>query len=178
MAVRKKSEIIHLRVDPVCKLLLEGMANVEQITATRVIERLITQAAGKIAIEEVDYVIDASVLNNGTLTLKDAIEMAFNSREPLLTKLRLYYLAYEVLTFRDKEITAAIILNHDLFGGQEDIFAAVEEMINEEGLSVIPRISLEKIRSHMDSLESFAEFKEKNQTLRVSYKEYLKISGL
>ncbi|MFT2188337.1 MULTISPECIES: hypothetical protein [Pseudomonas] len=178
MAVRKKSEIIHLRVDPVCKLLLESIANVEGVTATRVIERLITQAAGEIKIEEVDYLINESVLEHGELTLKDAIKMAYCSGEPLLTKLRLHYLAYEVLTARDKEITKAIVLNIDLFGGQDNIFTAEENLVSEDGFSVVPCVSLESIRLHMASLENYAEFKEKNPNLRVRYKEYLKISGL
>lgn len=175
MAVRKKSETIHLRVQPLSKLFLEGLANIDKTTSTRIIENLILEAA-KAQTVDVDDVISDDCLENEVLTLNNALEMAFDSRHPILTKLRINYLACDALSFKDKMITLSIIINPELFSGDEAIFSESEGIIKPDDFSEIPRVSLNKIETHTDSLEKFAEFREKNPMLKIKYKAFLKLA--
>jgi len=176
MAIRKKSEIIHLRVEPQSKLLLEGLANLGNTTATRTIERLLMEAAENTQVSEIEDAISESVLTNGGLTLKAALELAAADRDPIIIKLRLSYLANDALNTADQFITMAITSSKNLFSGDEEIFTKAEGILKSEEFDSVPRIDTEKIAASMDLLESYAEFRIKNPNIMMSYKEYLKAS--
>lgn len=174
MAIRKKSEIIHLRVEPQSKLLLEALANLGKTTATRTVERLIMEAAESTQVADIEDSISESVLTNGGLTLKAALDLAIVDRDPMILKLRLSYLANDVLNPTDKLITLAIISSRNLFSGDEEIFTEAEGILKKEELNSFPRVDLDKISASMDLLQSYADFRIKNPQVMFSYKEYLK----
>ncbi|WP_025128579.1 hypothetical protein [Pseudomonas sp. PH1b] len=176
MAIRKKSEIIHLRVEPQSKLLLEGLANLGNTTATRTIERLLMEAAESTQVAETEVAVSESVFTNGGLTLKAALELALVDRNPIIIKLRLSYLANDALNTADQFITLAIISSKTLFGGEEEIFTKAEGILKIEEFDSVPRVDTDKIAANMDFLESYADFRIKNPSIMMSYKEYLKAS--
>lgn len=176
MAIRKKSEIIHLRVEPQSKFILEGLANLGGTTATRVIERLLLEASEIAQVMDIEESIDDSILADGKLTLREAIDLALVDKDQIITKLRISYLANDALSVADKFITLAIISSLDIFGGEIEIFARSENIIKEEDFNSIPRVDVEKIHEHMKSLTKFAEFRVKNPNIFMSYKEYLRVA--
>lgn len=178
MAVRKKSETIHLRVQPISKLLLEGLANAANTTSTRIIEDLILGAAEKTEVVDTENKIDDRLKKNGKLSVRDALTIAHQPSEPILTKLRTYYLAADALSLREIDIVITILHHPDLFSGDKEIFSAKEKIIKEEYFHEVPTVSLEKIAERMSSLESFAAFKEKNPKLKTKYSEFLKMTEL
>jgi len=177
MAVRKKSETIHLRVDPLSKFLLEGLASITKTTSTRVIEELILNAARAEVIDDVDIILSEELLKNGVLTLDIALRLSLDSRHPIYTKLRTYYLAVDALNFKDHIIARSIILHPKLFSGQDYIFHESEQIIKAEDFSEVPRVNLEKIQRHMDDLNKFAEFCEKNPKLKIKYEAFLELTA-
>ncbi|EPA7430578.1 TPA: hypothetical protein VDT85_005694 [Pseudomonas aeruginosa] len=174
MAVRKKSETIHLRVQPLSKLLLEGLANVANTTSTRIIEDLILEAAKEAKVVDVNDIIDDRLLKNGKLSLIDALTAAYHP-EPILTKLRIYYLADDALSYREEVIARSILDHPEFFSGDQEVFSAKEKIIKEKYFHEVPRISLERIAESINLLESFAAFKEKNPKLITVYREFLKM---
>lgn len=176
MAIRKKSEIIHLRVEPQSKLMLEGLANLSGTTATRVIERLLLEASEIAQVMDVEDSIDDSVLTGGKLTLREAIGLALVDQDPIITKLRISYLANDALSLTDQFITIAIISSPELFEGVVEIFAKSEKIIKTKELNNIPSVDLKKINSHMKSLIDFANFRIKNTNIAMSYNEYSKFA--
>lgn len=177
MANRKKSEVIHLRVEPIYKLLLESMANYSSTTGTKIIERLILEESKKTYSADVNDVIAHEVGTGVEMSVLEIVKFALRPQDPaLLTKLRMFYIDLEMLSPKDKTITIEIIKNKDLFEGSEKIFLDDEQIIRTGPYSNIPTVDLEKIAAHMEQLEKFADFKEKNPTLKIEYKEFIKIS--
>lgn len=177
MAVRKKSETIHLRVKPISKALLEGLANSTGKTSTQVIEDLITSAAEEFVITDVEAMIDEDTLEDGLLNLKAALISAHYPDEPILTKLRTYYIAGDALSVRDKIIASTILKYKSYFSGNTSIFSVSDGFINRDHLSDIPKIDLNEISRRMPSLEEFAAFREKNPNWTSSYESFLKMTG-
>ena len=179
MVSRKKSEIIHIRVQPNFKVLLEGLANLGGVTSTKIIEQLIVKSAQKTYIPDIDVIISGDFLKDGKLTLADAVETTFLEGEPVLTKLRMYYLASDALSRKDQIVCAAVVNkeNGDLFFGEDEIFYRSEGVIEPQELSGIPTVSVAKINDHLNSLEEFAEFREKNPRIKIAYIDFLKMSG-
>lgn len=179
MVSRKKSEIIHIRVQPSFKALLEGLANLGGVTSTKIIEQLIVRSAQKTYIPDIDVVISGDFLKNGKLTLADAVETAFLEGEPVLTMLRMYYLASDALSRKEQIVCAAVLdqKNSSLFSGEDEIFHHSEGVVESKELSGIPIVSVGKINEHLNSLEEFAEFREKNPRIKIAYIDFLKMSG-
>lgn len=177
MAVRKKSETIHLRVKPISKALLEGLANSSGKTSTQIIEDLITEAAEKFVIDDLEERINTDVLDNGQLTLKAALESAHCPDEPVLTKLRTYYIAGDALSPRDKKVVSAILQSKEFFAGETEIFSVEDEIIRSDRISDTPKIDLNEISKRMPSLEEFAVFREKNANFKSTYEAFLKMIG-
>lgn len=175
MAVRKKSETIHLRVNPISKALLEGLANINGKTATQIIEDLITEAAEKTIINEfeIDEYIYEGTFENKIIDLKSALFAVQHPSEPIITKLRTYYIAPEALSSRDRTITMTILQHPQLFGGKAKIFKSVENLIDNEYINDIPDIDLKKIADRMDSLENYSVFKEKQPSWKSTYEMFL-----
>lgn len=175
MAVRKKSETIHLRVSPISKALLEGLANINGKTATQIIEDLITEAAEKTVINEVevDEYVNEAAFPNKRMDLKNTLVAIQHSSEPIITKLRTYFIAMEVLSSRDQTIARTILQHPQYFGGKTKIFKSVENLIQKEYIDEIPDVDLKKIAERMDSLESFSAFKEKKPSWKSTYEMFL-----
>lgn len=179
MAIRKKSETIHLRVKPTSKAFLEGLSNSADKTATQVIEELIAEAASKVLIKEIGPHIDKRALVQGKLTLENAIIAAHYPDEPLLTKLRTFYIASEALDSRDRTIAEVILLNNlEEFSGTTKIFTATDGIISRKYLANFPSVSLEKIHAKMDLLEEFAKFRETNPGWKSDFNFFLKMVGV
>lgn len=173
MAIRKKSETIHLRVEPISKALLEGLANSTGKTATQIVEGLVLEAAEKRLIENVEGFINKGALKNGKLDLKTALVSAHVDRDVTLTKLRTFYIAKEALSSRDIIIVSTIIEHEDLFFGVDEIFADDDELIDPDFISKTPKLNISKISNKMSLLEDYAEFREKNPNLKSTYKNFL-----
>jgi|GEM_PF-3045990 len=177
MAVRKKSETIHLRVKPISKALLEGLANSTGKTSTQIIENLITEAAAKHVIEDTEDFINTRSLSDGRLDLETALESAHVDHDLVLTKLRTFYIAKEALSSRDKIIASTIINSNNLFSGNSEIFSIEDEIVNPDFISKTPKLDLNEIARRMPSLEEFAVFREKNPNWRSTYDAFLKMIG-
>lgn len=175
MAIRKKSETIHLRVNPISKALLEGLANINGQTATQIIEDLITEAAEKTILNdvEVDVYINEAAFPNKIIDLKSALFAVQHSSDPIITKLRTYFMAPAALSSRDKTIAMTILQYPQFFGGKTKIFKSVESLIDKEFINEIPDIDLKKIADRMDSLEGYSVFKEKKPSWKSTYEMFL-----
>lgn len=180
MVVRKKVETIHLRVSATSKACLEGLANVMGKTSTRVLEELIAEAAEKCVVEGIDATIDVNLYSDGEWTLQKALQLAHIPEEPILKKLRTYFLADEALSRKDCILLEAILWSPDVFSGDTDIFLESERIfknpVMEHPHDVRAfKIDLDEINRQMSSLEEFAEFRLKNKSVSPSYVEYLRM---
>lgn len=173
MAGRKKSETIHLRVSPISKALLEGLANVSGKTSTQIIEELITEAAEKTPLTDVHNCLNISAFPNNELNVKNAITAAQHSSEQILTKLRAYFIANDTLNVRDKVVTSTILTHPQFFAGKTKIFTKSEKIIDPGLYEAVQDIDLKEISKRMESLESFSAFKEKNPNWKSTYEMFL-----
>lgn len=177
MAIRKKSETIHLRVDPISKALLEGLANFGATTSTQIIQDLISEAADRAVISDVEDMIDDSILEAGELRLKTALLAAQYPGNATLTKLRTYYIAHEALNSRDATIASTILNSKNIFTGETPIFSTSDQFIKKEVLHQLPKINLEEVSKRTASLEEFALFVEKNPKRTSNYTAFLAMIG-
>jgi uncharacterized protein (DUF1778 family) len=179
MAVRKKSETIHLRVSPISKALLESLASLNHKTSTQIIEDLIAESAEKTILSEfrVDSYINRAAFENKTIDLKTLISAVQHPTEPVITKFRLYFIAPNALSSRDYVVYNTILLCSELFKGNTKIFESVENLMLKEFIGEVPDVDLAKINAHMESLDGFAAFKEKNPNLKSTYKIFLEMTG-
>jgi hypothetical protein len=175
MAVRKKVETIHLRVSSTSKACLEGLANAAGNTSTRVLEELIAEAATKLEIQGVDSAVDERLWVNGDWTLLKAMQLAQVPDDPILKKLRLYFLADEAVSLKDRYFVEAILWSSDLFSGDTDIFLDSERVITNADDHRIFKVDLDAINRQMSSLEDYAEFRFKNKSVSPSFREYMKM---
>jgi len=175
MAVRKKVETIHLRVSAISKACLEGLANAVGKTSTRVLEDLIAEAAAKFEIQDVDSSVDDRFWGSGDWTLLEAMQLAHVSDDPVLRKMRLYFLADEAMSQKDRFLVGAILWSPDLFSGDTDIFLDSEQVLTEEDDPRLLKVDLDKINRQMSSLEDYAEFRVKNKSVAPKYTDYLKM---
>ena len=177
MAIRKKTETIHLRVEPITKAYLEALGNASGKTSTQVLEDLLKDAAAKFIVDGVGECVDCDALKNGNLDLKTAVDSALVDHDVILTKLRTFYIAKEALSTRDEIIADAIIASEELFFGQSEIFAIDEKIVKSDFVSKTPKLNLHEISRRMRSLEDFGAFREKNPNWRSTYQEFLKMTG-
>lgn len=177
MAVRKKSEAIHFRVSPMFKAYLEGAANAIGKTSTQMVEDSVTDVADKICIEPPDLHVNPDFLGeDGRLQLRVVLTAAYFPGEPILTKLRTYYIADIALSDRDKTIARTIIKYPNYFSGETKIFSVSDRIISEVYIQSYPSIDLDRISKSMPSLEAYAAFGEKNPKIKLSYEAFLKIT--
>ncbi len=177
MAIRKKTETIHLRVEPITKAYLEALGNAYGKTSTQVLEELLKDAAAKFSVEGVGECVDRGALKNNKLDLKTAVDSAHVDHDVILTKLRAFYIAKEALSARDKIIASAIIESDGLFFGQSEIFEIGDKIVKPDFISKTPKLNLHEVSRRMRSLEAFGAFREKNPNWRSTYQEYLKMTG-
>lgn len=170
MAVRKKAETIHLRVSATSKACLEGLANARGTTSTRVLEDLIAEAA-RSCVAYVDGAVDDR-FSGENWTLLKALQLAQIPEEPILKKLRTYFLADRALSPKDSFLVEAILWSPDSFSGETDIFLESERVITNPDEHRIFKVDLDAIRRLMPSLEDYAEFRLKNKQVSPSYREY------
>lgn len=176
MAIRKKSETIHLRVSPLSKGLLEGLASITGKTATQIIEDLIAEASEKITIDEFDEYVNTAAFQKEEIDLKSVLVAVQHPTEPIITKLRMYFVAMEVLSSRDRIILKTILMHPQFFSGKTKIFKSVENLIHKEFMNEVPDVDLNKIAERMDSLESFSVFKEKKPSWKSTYEMFLEMT--
>lgn len=171
MAVRKKAETIHLRVSATSKACLEGLANAMGKTATRVLEDLIAEAADSLQ-ADADIAVDDR-FSGRDWTLLKALQLAQIPDEPILKKLRTYFLADGALSPKDKFLVEAILWSPDSFSGDTDIFLESEGVIINPDDHRVFKVDLDAINRLMPSLEDYAEFRLKNKPVSPSYREYM-----
>jgi hypothetical protein len=177
MAIRKKTESIHLRVEPTTKAYLEALGNATGKTSTQVLEGLLEDAAARFVIGDTGEYINSASLKNNKLDLKTALDAAFVDRDVMFTKLRTFYLAKEALSLRDRYIMSAIVDSIDMFLGKDEIFAEDDEIIKQYFISEAPKLDSQVILKRMSSLEEYGDFREKNPNLKSTYREFLKMTG-
>ena len=175
MAVRKKVETIHLRVSANSKACLEGLANANKKTSTRVLEDLIAEAAAEFQVQGVDAAVDERFWSGGSWTLLKALQLAHVPDEPILKKLRTYFLAEEALSPKDYILVEAILWSSDFFSGDTDIFLESEGVITNPDEHRIFKVDLDAISRQMSSLEDYAEFRLKNKAVAPKYVDYLRM---
>ncbi|HDS1803209.1 TPA: hypothetical protein QEM76_005984 [Pseudomonas putida] len=171
MAVRKKAETIHLRVSAISKACLEGLANAMGKTSTRVLEDLIAEAAES-CVADADGAVDER-FSGEDWTLLKALKLAQIPDEPILKKLRTYFLADRALSPKDKFLVEAILWSPDSFSGETDIFLESEGVIKNPDEYRVFKVDLNAINNMMPSLEDYAEFRFKNKLVSPSYREYM-----
>jgi uncharacterized protein (DUF1778 family) len=177
MAVRKKSDSINFRVSPMFKAYLEGAANAIGKTSTQMVEDSVTDVADKICIDMPYLEINPDFLaKDGSLQLRVALEAAYFPGEPVLTKLRTYYIADIALNARDKIISRTIIESTNCFAGETKIFSVSDRIIAKVYIPHYPTIDLDRISKSMPSLEAFAAFREKNSKIKLSYEAFLEMT--
>ncbi|WP_339528560.1 hypothetical protein [Pseudomonas mucidolens] len=177
MAVRKKSETINLRVSPESKNLLEGMSNVLGKTATQIIEELIAVAAKSVQLKKLGDIVDTESLEGGGLDLPTVVEVAYVEGEPILTKLRMFYIAPSAVGERDKLIVSAIVESLDMFSGPSELFADEEIPLKSNFGSMTPKLDLNKIHNKWEVLEEYAVFRGKNKSLNSTFSAFLKLTN-
>lgn len=175
MAVRKKVETIHLRVSAISKACLEGLANANGKTSTRVLEELIAEAATKFEVQRTDSSVSERFWANGDWTLLKALQLAQVPDDPILKKMRTYFLADEALSPKDRFFVEAILWSPDLFSGDTDVFLDSEQVLTELDDPRLLKVDLDAINREMASLEDYAEFRQKNKSVTPKYKDYLKM---
>lgn len=175
MTVRKKAETIHLRVSAASKACLEGLANVMSKTSTRVLEDLIAEAAERVRAHP-DSVVDDRFTGEDWTLLK-ALDLAQTPEEPILKKLRTYFLADGALSPKDECIIEAILWSPKFFG-EKDVFLDSERVLkksvsqNSDDKRNL-KVDLDEIVRNMPSLEAYAEFRMKNKSVAPKYAEYI-----
>lgn len=178
MAIRKKSETIHLRVSSISKACLEGLGNAMGKTSTRVLEDLIAEAAAKFKIEGVDDAVDHRYWLGGDWTLLKALQLAHVPDDPILKKLRTFFLADEALSPKDYILVEGILWSPDTFSGDTEIFLESEGVLKiEENPDDIRayKVDLNEISRQMPLLEDFAEFRLKNKLGVLRYEDYVRM---
>nr|WP_279153524.1 hypothetical protein [Pseudomonas mosselii] len=176
MAVRKKSETIHLRVSPFSKLLLEGLASASKRTSTQVIEDLLLDAAQKLEVNN-DGVISSDVLDIPRLDLHTAVSLAYVEGQPLLTKLRQWHLADTTLSQHDFRIISEIVLNRSYFDGDTILFPEGDKLLAPEEVPSIEKVNLEKIESNWPMLEAYVKFRDSNPKWKPNFKAFVEMTG-
>lgn len=176
MAVRKKSETINLRVSPVSKNLLEGMSSVLGKTATQIIEELIAAAAKSVQLKKLGDIVDTESLKGEGLDLPTVVEVAYVEGDPVLTKLRMFYIAPSAVSERDKIIISAIIESLDIFSGSSELFADEDIPLKSNFRSMTPMLDLYKINNKWEILEEYAIFRGKNKSLNSTFSAFLKLT--
>lgn len=180
---RKKTETISLRVNPIAKNLLEGISASEGKTATEIVEKLIADAAKQMLVDKLGVAAGPGFTDIHDMDLYTVICSAYVENDPVLTKLRIFYLAPELVTDRDKSIISTILDSPDIFAGKDPIYN-VEDRSSTESQAYnifvkqgIPELDLKRIRDGWESLEEYVIFKSKNKNLNSSFAAYLKLTG-
>lgn len=171
----KKVEAIHLRVSATSKAYLEGVANAMGKTSTRVVEDLVIAAAANLIITGIDDAVMDGPASDGEWTLLKALTLAHIPGEPLLSKVRTYFLADEALTRKDRIFVEAILWSPEFFSGETEIFRKSENILTKPDGHRLFKVNLDAVREHISSLDSYAAFRVKNEQIAPSYKEYLKM---
>lgn len=176
MVVRKKTETIHLRVSGTAKASLEGLATGSGKTATRILEDLIAKEAALTPVAECDGGV-GSLFNLGEYSLLVAINEILKFDDPILKMLRAEFFAAEILNKKDRVIVRTILRSAELFSGGDDIFPDHKHVLDEEVYLRFPRLNLKTVAQHMSTLESFADFRIKNEQLNIDYQSYMKMTS-
>lgn len=177
MAARKKTETINLRVSSISKNLLEGMSNFLGKTSTQVVEDLLGVAAKEVEIRELGEIIDTNRLDNQSLDLPAVVAAAHVDDDPVLTKLRTFYIAPCVVSARDKLVISTVLESIDMFSGQDELFFEEDIPLKSNFRSLVPMLNLQKINSDWPILEEFILFRSKNKNLNPSFSAFLKLTG-
>jgi hypothetical protein len=180
---RKKTETISLRVNPLAKNLLEGISAFRGETATEIVEKLITDAAKQMLVDKLGAAAGPGFTHIHDMDLYTVICSAYVENDPVLTRLRIFYLAPELVTDRDKSIISTILDSPDIFSGKdliynvEDPSSTESQAYNKFVKQEIPELDLKSIRDRWESLEEYVLFKSKNKNLNSSFAAYLKLTG-
>lgn len=177
MAVRKKTETINLRVSSVSKSLLEGMSNFLGKTATQVVEDLLAVAAKDVELRKLGEIVDADRLDNQSLDLPAVVAAAHVDDDPILTKLRTFYIAPCLVSARDKLVISTILESIDMFSGKDELFFEEDIPLKSNFRSLTPMLNLGKVNSDWPILEEFILFRSKNKNLNSSFPAFLKLTG-
>lgn len=179
---RKKTETISLRVNPVAKHLLEGMSAFQGKTATEIVEDLIADAAMRVQVDKLgDVVAD---FRDVVMDLYTIVHALYVENDPILTKLRIFFVAPTLVTERDKVIISTILDSIETFEGDDQLFDIKDESSRKQhsnlevaNSSSTPRVDLEKIRANWEFLEEYVLFRTKNKNLNLSFPAFLSMRG-
>jgi hypothetical protein len=171
----KKVEAIHLRVSATSKACLEAVSNAMGKNSTRVVEDLVAEAAARFEIQGVDSAVADHFWSGGGWTLLKALQLAHVPNEPILKKLRTYFLADEALSRKDYVLMEAILWSPDMFSGETEIFLESEGVIENPDEHRAFKVDLDEINRQMPSLQDYAGFRLKNKQISPSYRDYLKM---
>lgn len=175
MAIRKKSETIHLRVSPQSKLFLEGLANATKRTSTQVIEDLLADAAKNLVVEN-EGSIALGAYDEEELDLQTATSLAYVEGQPLLTKLRIWHLTPKLLTLLDYRIISAIVINRQYFEGEVTVFPEQQKLFTAELGLAIEAVDIAKIESHWSILEAYVRFRDDNPKWKPDFLSFVKMA--
>jgi hypothetical protein len=171
----KKVEAIHLRVSATSKARLEALSNALGKNSTRVVEDLVAEAAARFEIMGVDGAVADHLWLSGTWNLLEALQLAHVPNEPILKKLRTWFLAVQALSQKDRVLTETILRSPEIFSGETEIFLESEGVIENPDERRTFKVDLDEINRQMPSLQDYAAFRLKNKQISPSYRDYLKM---
>jgi hypothetical protein len=162
-ANRKKTETLHMRLNFRHKLYLVALANVQETTASSYVETLLDNLAAK-------QTVDGCL---GTLTIKDAVDIAIIKGSPAMTALRTFYIAPQILSPSDMAMQRALECNMDYFGGTDEILTADEIGTGQRP----PSVNAALLADHLEVLQEYANFAKSNPHMVMSYVDYRRCTG-
>lgn len=175
MAIRKRSETIHLRTTPFVKSTLDVLAALNDKTATSVIESLLYEAMSRTVVAAPKFVKPEKV-SKGKVSLIDLMEGIYTDNE-LLFKLRLFLLVPSTISGDDRLACEAISndlkLEDSVFSGEDKIF---DEKCSEFISDIeFPGVDTDRLAVNVNVLKKYVEFKKKNPEVDMNYRTYLEV---
>ncbi|AVK05346.1 hypothetical protein ISF08_11205 [Pseudomonas aeruginosa] len=173
MAVRKRSETIHLRTTPFVRSTLDVLAALNGKTATAVIEDLLSLAISETELPAPNFIQEKKIVN-GRINLKELMESIYTDNA-LLFKLRLFILVPDAVSEDDK-IMCEIILEDlarpaSIFRGEEKIFD--EKCGGVVKSKQLPSIDTLTLGSSENVLKRYVDFIKKNPDIEIDYKGFI-----
>lgn len=173
---QKRTEALSIRITPDLKYALSLLSNIYGLTISTIIENMLETALEHINIDRNIVYGEIKYNINGAINIKNILKLVVNPN-PIITRLRLFYILPSGLTEKEKFISEAIVKSA-IFYGKQSIFKPKYSVDNTE----IPNIDLEKITEHEEMLSNYAEFMMHNSQrpdggIPINYETYLKLKS-
>jgi hypothetical protein len=170
MANRSKKVVLSTRIDGHLKAGLDLLAQSEDQTVVRVIERLVEDLL-------ISSMVEVPFLKNGVKTTCSVMKVVDTlwTEDSFLFKIRIGSLG-GIFTNNEVSFAANQILNNPDFAGEFDIYDGTDNLYENLGKPERDiRIDLEKAKEEWPYLSMYLAFLEKNKPMQPSYEEFKKL---